>query len=102
MAYKLSRRIQQEIEGESALFQWGGNARDAVLLVLDRCDDPVTPLLTQWTYQAMVHELLGLKCHRVDLSGAPGIKRKDLREVVLSPKQDTFFRQQVRMHEYAC
>ena len=27
-----------------------------VQLVLDRREDPVTPLLSQWTYQAMVHE----------------------------------------------
>jgi vacuolar protein sorting-associated protein 45 len=25
--------------------------------VLDRSDDPLTPLLNQWTYQAMVNEL---------------------------------------------
>ena len=31
-----------------------------ILLILDRRDDPITPLLTQWTYQAMVHELLGM------------------------------------------
>ena len=36
--------------------------------MLDRRDDPVTPLLTQWTYQAMVHELLCLYNNRVDLS----------------------------------
>lgn len=28
----------------------------SVQLVLDRREDPVTPLLSQWTYQAMVHE----------------------------------------------
>ena len=27
-----------------------------LLKVLDRSDDPLTPLLNQWTYQAMVHE----------------------------------------------
>lgn len=57
------------------------------LLILDRRDDPVTPLLSQWTYQAMVHELLGLNNHRVSLRGAPDIA-KDLEEVVLS---DDFF-----------
>ena len=31
----------------------------------------------QWSYQAMVHEILGIRNHRVDLSQAPGIK-KDL------------------------
>ena len=61
-----------------------------VVLVLDRRDDPVTPLLSQWTYQAMVHELLGLNNHRVILKGAPNIP-PDLQEVVLSATQDTFF-----------
>lgn len=61
-----------------------------VLLILDRRDDPVTPLLTQWTYQAMVHELLGLNNNRVVLKGAPNIS-KDLEEVVLSTTQDQFF-----------
>lgn len=63
-----------------------------LLLVLDRRDDPVTPLLSQWTYQAMVHELLGLNNHRVILKGAPNVA-KDLEEVVLSANQDEFFRQ---------
>jgi vacuolar protein sorting-associated protein 45 len=63
----------------------------ALLLVLDRRDDPVTPLLSQWTYQAMVHELLGLNNHRVILKGAPNIA-KDLEEVVLSAGQDEFFK----------
>jgi vacuolar protein sorting-associated protein 45 len=67
------------------------NVGGALLLVLDRRDDPVTPLLSQWTYQAMVHELLGLNNHRVILKGAPNIA-KDLEEVVLSSSQDDFFR----------
>lgn len=61
-----------------------------ILLILDRRDDPITPLLTQWTYQAMVHELLGLNYNRVVLKSVPGIK-KDLEEVVLSCTQDHFF-----------
>eukprot|EP00613_Pedinella_sp_CCMP2098_P029096 CAMPEP_0171737524 /NCGR_PEP_ID=MMETSP0991-20121206/32980_1 /TAXON_ID=483369 /ORGANISM="non described non described, Strain CCMP2098" /LENGTH=556 /DNA_ID=CAMNT_0012334549 /DNA_START=17 /DNA_END=1687 /DNA_ORIENTATION=- len=61
-----------------------------MLLILDRMDDPVTPLLSQWTYQAMVHELLGLNRNRVVLKGAPGV-REDLEEVVLSSTQDSFF-----------
>ena len=63
-----------------------------LLLVLDRMDDPVTPLLSQWTYQAMVHELLGLNNSRVILRHAPNVSR-DLEEVVLSscPGHDDFF-----------
>ena len=62
-----------------------------LVLILDRADDPVTPLLTQWTYQAMVHELLGLHNNRVNLKGTPAAK-KDLEEVVLSCTQDEFFK----------
>jgi hypothetical protein len=45
-----------------------------LLLILDRRNDPVTPLLSQWTYQAMVHELLGISNGRVDLSKVPDIR----------------------------
>lgn len=45
-----------------------------LLLILDRRNDPVTPLLSQWTYQAMAHELLGIHNGRVDLSMVPDIR----------------------------
>ena len=51
-----------------------------MLLILDRKCDPVTPLLSQWTYQAMVHELLGLNNNRVVLKGAPNVS-KEMEEV---------------------
>ncbi|XP_044028010.1 vacuolar protein sorting-associated protein 45 isoform X2 [Siniperca chuatsi] len=46
--------------------------------------------VARWTYQAMVHELLGLNNNRIDLSRVPGIS-KDLREVVLSAENDEFY-----------
>lgn len=83
-----------------------------LLLILDRSDDAITPLLSQvsshvllcgdevltrarcvllqWTYQAMVHELLGLNNNRIDLSRVPGVS-KELREVVLSAENDEFY-----------
>ena len=53
------------------------------LIILDRRDDPVTPLLNQWTYQSMIHELIGINNHRVKLENGE--------EVVISPDQDEFF-----------
>ena len=88
----LARRLSQEIVtrmDHDDVFDFRRN-EGPLLLILDRRDDPVTPLLTQWTYQAMVHELLGLNNNRVLLRGAPGI-RKDLEEVVISASQDPFF-----------
>jgi vacuolar protein sorting-associated protein 45 len=72
-----------------------------LLLVIDRRDDPVTPLLNQWTYQvcrhktiiylcikctallickqhgsqAMVHELIGIENNKVDLKGFPNVPK---------------------------
>lgn len=60
----------------------------ATLLLFDRRDDPVTPLLHVWTYQAMIHELITIKDNRVDL-GNPTLPEP---EVVLSSDQDEFFR----------
>jgi len=69
------------------LFGW---SRRPVLLLMDRRNDPVTPLLMQWTYQAMVHHLFGLHNNRLNLAGCPGVK-DEYKEVVLSQEQDDFF-----------
>ena len=89
---ELVRRIATDVASridKDDIFYFG-RSDGPLLVILDRRDDPITPLLTQWTYQAMVHELLGLKNNRVLLRGAPNIK-KDLEEVVLSVTQDEFF-----------
>uniref|UniRef100_A0A2K5JL22 Vacuolar protein sorting-associated protein 45 n=1 Tax=Colobus angolensis palliatus TaxID=336983 RepID=A0A2K5JL22_COLAP len=78
------------ITKEYELFEFRRTEVPPLLLILDRCDDAITPLLNQWTYQAMVHELLGINNNRIDLSRVPGIS-KDLREVVLSAENDEFY-----------
>jgi vacuolar protein sorting-associated protein 45 len=87
---RLADELHRTVGRERELFDFRSDV-SPILLILDRRDDPVTPLLNQWTYQAMVHEVLGINNHRVDLSEAPGIKR-DLHEVVLSPENDEFYR----------
>ncbi|KAF3520917.1 hypothetical protein DY000_02062292 [Brassica cretica] len=55
-------------------------------------DDPVTPLLNQWTYQAMVHELIGLQDNKVDLRAIESLPKDQQVEAVLSSEQDAFFK----------
>jgi hypothetical protein len=62
----------------------------AILLIVDRRDDPITPLLNQWTYQAMVHERLGIHNNRVDMSKVAGIA-PEMQQIVLSSEQDEFY-----------
>ncbi len=89
VARLVAMEVSKRQKDESDLFTF--QTQTPLLLVLDRVDDPVTPLLTQWTYQAMVHDLLGITLNRVSLAKAPGI-RKELTEVVLSPQFDHFYK----------
>lgn len=89
-AKRLGECVKQVISKEYELFEFRRTEVPPLLLILDRCDDAITPLLNQWTYQAMVHELLGINNNRIDLSRVPGIS-KDLREVVLSAENDEFY-----------
>lgn len=60
-------------EAEKPLFDFRRTDSFPLLLVVDRRDDPLTPLLNQWTYQAMVQELIGIKDNKVDLRHVQGI-----------------------------
>ncbi|CAI0395983.1 unnamed protein product [Linum tenue] len=97
----VAKRIAHEsaklmYQKESGLFDFRRGELSPLLLIIDRRDDPVTPLLNQWTYQAMVHELIGIQDNKVDLRGIAKAS-KDQQEVVLSSEQDAFFK--LNMHE---
>ncbi|PWN51063.1 Sec1-like protein [Violaceomyces palustris] len=91
LAKQLGEEILYQINtDQSSLFSFRRTDVPPLLLILDRRNDPVTPLLSQWTYQAMVHELIGINNGRVSLADAEGI-RPELKEIVLSTDQDPFF-----------
>ncbi|ERL86007.1 hypothetical protein D910_03421 [Dendroctonus ponderosae] len=96
LALDLGSRIEDIMNKESSLFAFGQGGH-SLLLILDRRDDPITPLLNQWTYQAMVHELLTINNNRVNLSNIPGVS-KELSEVVLSAEQDAFYAKNIFMN----
>ncbi|KAL0806254.1 hypothetical protein Bca101_098746 [Brassica carinata] len=77
---------------ESGLFDFRRTESSPLLLVIDKRDDPVTPLLNQWTYQAMVHELIGLEDNKVDVRAIGSLSKDQQVEVVLSSEQDAFFK----------
>ncbi|MCJ1458392.1 vacuolar protein sorting-associated protein 45 [Mycoblastus sanguinarius] len=97
MAKKLATEIRYQMTQEEQLFDFRKTDTSPILLLLDRRDDPITPLLTQWTYQAMVHELLGIFNGKVDLSDVPDV-RPELKEIVLSQDQDPFFKKNMYLN----
>ncbi|OVF10321.1 putative vacuolar protein sorting-associated protein [Clavispora lusitaniae] len=54
-----------------------------VLVILDRKSDPITPLVTPWTYQSMIHELIGIDKNVVMLPESG-------EQLTLSEKDDFF------------
>jgi hypothetical protein len=68
-----------------------------VLVILDRREDPITPLLTQWTYEAMLQQFFGIRAGRVRLPSvdeqprpSDGLPATETEYVVL-PEGDTFY-----------
>lgn len=61
------------------------------LLILDRKSDPITPLVLPWTYQSMIHELIGINRNMVDLKDSS-------EQLTLSETQDKFFRETMYMN----
>eukprot|EP00401_Gymnodinium_catenatum_P075118 CAMPEP_0117474782 /NCGR_PEP_ID=MMETSP0784-20121206/9459_1 /TAXON_ID=39447 /ORGANISM="" /LENGTH=581 /DNA_ID=CAMNT_0005269013 /DNA_START=57 /DNA_END=1799 /DNA_ORIENTATION=+ len=93
IAEMVAHKLQTRITEERSVFQKieKNNRRESqpLVLILDRRNDPVTPLLNQWTYQAMIHELLTINNNVIDLSKVPG--NTGDREVVMSTIDDQFF-----------
>lgn len=97
LAKSLAIETLYNIQQDPKLFDFRVMDTPPVLLILDRKNDPVTPLLTPWTYQAMVHAYLGIKNGRVDLSGVPDV-RPDMKEIVLAADQDPFYNDSMFMN----
>ncbi|KAL0220908.1 hypothetical protein RCL1_000762 [Eukaryota sp. TZLM3-RCL] len=62
----------------------------AQLIIFDRREDPISPVILPWTYHAMVSELLGITNNRVSLN-QNSQRNSSEKEFVLSPNSDTFF-----------
>ncbi|KAJ2722016.1 vacuolar protein sorting-associated protein 45 [Coemansia sp. Benny D115] len=92
MALKLGQELDYLMSHESNLFGSKSSDGKTQLYILDRKNDPVTPLLTHWTYHSLLNELIGITNGRIDLSHVTDASA-DVKEVTLSQDQDTFFKQ---------
>ncbi|PWN26377.1 Sec1-like protein, partial [Jaminaea rosea] len=100
----LAKRLGEEVhyqvtQGQPSLFDFRSSSSSSsspasppppLLLILDRRNDPVTPLLSQWTYQAMLHQLLRIHNGRISLPASSSLPPNQ-RELVLSTSEDPFF-----------
>uniref|UniRef100_A0A8R1HTF8 Vacuolar protein sorting-associated protein 45 n=1 Tax=Caenorhabditis japonica TaxID=281687 RepID=A0A8R1HTF8_CAEJA len=77
---KIAEEVSQFMRRENTLFESSDN--DTILLIVERSLDVITPLLNQWTYEAMIHELLGTSNNRLTCGD---------QDIVLNELQDAFF-----------
>jgi vacuolar protein sorting-associated protein 45 len=93
LANTFAQEISRRMSLNTDLYHFPqANNDQSTLLILDRRDDPITPLLLNWSYLSMINELLPIDNNRVDLRMVPNID-PELKELTLSTnkKHDSFF-----------
>ena len=74
-----------------------------LLLLLDRKNDPITPLITPWTYQSMIHEFLTIEKNIVHMtsdesstnSNNSGNKNS---QIIVSDENDPFYKESMYLN----
>ncbi|KAH7648106.1 vacuolar -sorting VPS45 [Cryptosporidium bovis] len=91
IAFALERRLMDSNPVELLMYGNNNNSDinsniehngNTVIVILDRREDPITPLLTQWTYQSMIHELITIKQNKITIGSE---------EYTLSEEYDNFY-----------
>jgi len=94
---KLNKRLHDHLVSPSNLFTddiaSGSNAsfHRPVLILMDRSMDLCAPLQHNWTYQAMVHDLLGMRLNKVEVEDAGGEGQRRQTQTFDLTSTDTFW-----------
>jgi vacuolar protein sorting-associated protein 45 len=80
IASALQRLIDEE--RSSSILSDRETSSSDVLIICDRREDFLTPLLTPWSYRSMIHEYLGIENNRTNLYKE---------NKILDPSTDEFF-----------
>ncbi|GMM28090.1 Vps45 protein [Martiniozyma asiatica (nom. inval.)] len=83
---KLSQALSYEFKNQTFDGFSGGS-----LIILDRRNDPVTPLLFPWTYQSMVHDVIGIDSSSNTVKLGYLNVSNELETVVLNSSEDSFW-----------
>ncbi|CAI5760694.1 unnamed protein product [Candida verbasci] len=60
-----------------------------ILLLLDRKNDPITPLITPWTYQSMIHEFCKIEKNLVNIEN---------QQIILTDSNDQFYKESMYLN----
>eukprot|EP00357_Protocruzia_adherens_P016360 CAMPEP_0115011938 /NCGR_PEP_ID=MMETSP0216-20121206/24390_1 /TAXON_ID=223996 /ORGANISM="Protocruzia adherens, Strain Boccale" /LENGTH=757 /DNA_ID=CAMNT_0002380801 /DNA_START=1464 /DNA_END=3738 /DNA_ORIENTATION=+ len=99
---RLSTRIAKELDGK--MFQFVNNVPDysfnqedrAILLILDRSIDPLTPLLHDFYYEAMTYDLLDIQHHIYKYESQNNLGQVQEKECLLTSEDELWRRYKYR------
>jgi vacuolar protein sorting-associated protein 45 len=94
---RIAKSLTDKMTKDAELFEGScSGSASTMLFIIDRREDPITPLLNQWTYEAMTHELIGIGLNRVNIKKVTSVKSTtEAPEVVLSVDTDPFYAENI-------
>lgn len=91
----LAEEVSTAIKNESKMNKTWRKAApsdvNSLLIIVDRRNDLITPIVNKWTYYAMIHELFDIKNNRISLVDVPNRQPKDPKEMLIFMENDQFF-----------
>lgn len=99
VASALATTVQQRLDvlARSAT-GWSPNEDRAILLILDRTVDPISPLLHEFSYQAMVYDLLNVENDKYTFNFMTNAGAAQKKEVILGEGTDVLWPVLRHMH----
>lgn len=91
LAEKVSNMMKNESIYNKSWLSVAPSDIDSLLVIIDRRNDLVTPIVNKWAYYAMIHEQFNITNNRINLVDAPNRKAKDPTEMLISVENDQFF-----------
>lgn len=91
LAERVGSRMSNESMGNKTWRQASPFDVNSLLLIVDRRNDLITPIINKWTYYAMIHEQFNIVNNRISLMDVPTRQTKDPKEMIISMENDLFF-----------
>ena len=84
LSVQLADRISSKFKKLAMMYRSDFDRQNNLLIITERKEDPITPLLFHWNYQSILHELFGLDCNKVKVAD---------KEFNLNLQHDEFYRE---------
>lgn len=91
LAERVGTTLRNESIGNKTWRQAAPFDVNSLLLIVDRRNDLITPIINKWTYYAMIHEQFNIVNNRISLVDVPTRQTKDPKEMIISMESDMFF-----------